>query len=178
MSGPFKVIQSHKVYQANYFALYEEQLQLPHGATVLRATVRHVGAVVVLPILPDGKIVMIRQFRFSIGKNILEFPAGTLKAGEPPEVCAGRELIEEAGYRAGRLEHFGILHPAPGFCDEVQHCFLATGLSADRGEMDEDEIITPIALTVAEIETAIRDEEMIDAKSIAVFCRARLKGLV
>ena len=112
------------------------------------------------------------------GETLLEFPAGTLEPGEAPLECAKRELIEETGYRAEHWRALGITYPSPGYCDEQQHLFMATGLVPEHAAADEDEILEVKRLTVQEVERAIADGALVDAKSIAAYARAKLQGVL
>jgi ADP-ribose pyrophosphatase len=145
---------------------------------VVRQVVKHPGAVVIIPQLEDGRLLLIAQYRFAVGATLLEFPAGTLEPGEAPLECARRELIEETGYRAEHWRALGITYPSPGYCDEQQHLFMATGLVPEHAAGDEDEIIEVKRLTVQEVERAIADETLVDAKSIAAYARAKLQGVL
>jgi ADP-ribose pyrophosphatase len=107
---------------------------------------------------------------------LLEFPADTLELGEAPLECAKRELIEETGYRPEHWRALGITYPSPGYCDEQQHLLMATGLMPDYAAGDEDEILEVKRLTVQEVERAIADGTLVDAKSIAAYARAKLQG--
>jgi ADP-ribose pyrophosphatase len=165
------------IYKARSFKLVEEAIRFPSGEHKLKAVIRHPGAVVLIPQLADGKLVMISQYRHPLDKFILEFPAGTLEKTELPLDCAKREIIEETGFRAESWIELGIQYPLPGICDELQHCYLARGLTPDSAEKDDDEFITTVTLDVGEIELAIRDGRLVDSKSIAILFRAKLAGL-
>src|SRR6266545_667217 len=108
-----KVLQSYRI-----FAIVEQELRLPSGRTVVRQVVHHPGAVLIMPQLADGRMVLIAQYRFAVRETLLEFPAGTLESGEAPLECARRELIEETGYRAEHWRALGVTYPSPGYCDE------------------------------------------------------------
>ena len=164
--------------QGRTFRFVEQEILRPDGRIATIDKVEHPGAVVILPVDQDGQVILLKQFRPALMQTIYEFPAGTLEPGEPPGLCARRELAEEIGKAAARWEDLGLLYPAPGFCDEVQHCYFASGLSDARGEMDEDEMIEPVRMTVAEIEAAMAGGEIRDGKSLAIFWRARLAGLI
>lgn len=118
-----------------------EIVDLPNGRRVEFDLVRHPGAAAVVPFLDDGRVLLIRQFRFATGGEILEVPAGKLDPGEAPEVCAARELEEETGYRAGRLERLGSIWTTPGFCDEIIHLYAAFDLEPAEQRLEPDEII-------------------------------------
>ena len=168
-----KVLQSYRI-----FAIVEQALRLPSGRTVVRQVVKHPGAVVIIPQLEDSRLMLVEQYRFAVGETLLEFPAGTLEPGEVPLECAKRELIEETGYRAEHWRALGITYPSPGYCDEQQHLFMATGLVPEHATGDEDEIIEVKRLTVQEVERAIADGTLVDAKSIAAYARAKLQGVL
>jgi ADP-ribose pyrophosphatase len=160
------------------FAIIEQALRLPSGRTVVRQVVQHPGAVVIIPQLEDSRLVLIEQYRFAVGATLLEFPAGTLELGEAPLECAKRELIEETGYRAEHWRALGVTYPSPGYCDEQQHLLMATGLVPEHAAADEDEILEVKRLTVQEVERAIADGTLVDAKSIAADARAKLQGVL
>ncbi len=136
------------------------------GRTVRREVVRHPGAVLVVPVLPDGRLVMIRNYRVAVGGRLWELPAGSLGAGEDPARAAGRELEEETGYRAGRLDRLCEFYTSPGFCDELMRVFVARDLEPverrlEPGEDIDGEVVDP-ALALAMIE----DGRILDGKSI------------
>jgi len=177
MSKP-TVISSKIAYSFKYLAMVEEQLLLPTGLTTSHMTVQHPGAIVILPITDDGKILFIRQYRHSIGEFLLELPAGALNHGENPLDSAMRELQEETGYAARDITSLGIAFPVTGFCSEVQHFFVARGLYESRLPADDDEQIELAPLTVADAEAHIKEGTLPDSKSVALFMRARLHGYI
>jgi ADP-ribose pyrophosphatase len=154
-----KVLQRYRI-----FAIVEQELRLPSGQTVVRQVVQHPGAVVIMPQLADDRMVLIAQYRFAVRETLLEFPAGTLESGEAPLECARRELIEETGYRAEHWRALGVTYPSPGYCDEEQDLFMATGLVPEHAAADEDEILEVKGLTVQEAERSIADGRLVDAK--------------
>lgn len=160
------------------FSLEESEHILPNGLITKHITLEHPGAVLILPIADDGKLVMIRQYRPSIRQWIYEFPAGTLEAHESPRVCAERELAEEAQLRAEEWHAIGESLPAPGFCNETQHLFVARQLHPCSAEMDADEIIEVVHFSVNEVQHMIANNEIQDSKTIVAFCRAQLLGLI
>jgi ADP-ribose diphosphatase len=173
-----EVLSTNVLHRSRIFAIVEQVLRLPSGRTVVRQVVHHPGAVVIMPQLEEGRLLLIAQYRFAVGATLLEFPAGTLEPGEEPLACARRELIEETGYRAEHWRALGITYPSPGYCDEQQHLFVATGLVPEHAAADEDEIIEVKRLTVQEVERAIADGALVDAKSIAAYTRAKLQGVL
>jgi ADP-ribose pyrophosphatase len=123
-----EVVSTNMLHRYRIFAIVEHALWLPSGRTVVRQVVHHPGAVVIMSRLEDGRLLLIQQYRFAVGETLLEFPAGTLEPGKAPLECAKRELIEETGYRADHWRALGMTYPSPGYCDEQQHLFMATGL--------------------------------------------------
>ncbi len=173
-----EVLSQQVLHSYRIFAIIEQSLRLPSGRTVVRQVVHHPGAVVIMPQLEDGRLLLIAQYRFAVGETLLEFPAGTLEPGEAPLECARRELSEETGYRADHWHPLGVIYSSPGFCDERQHLFMATGLVPEHAAGDEDEIIEVKGLTVQEVERSIADGTLVDSKSIAVYARAKLQRVL
>jgi ADP-ribose pyrophosphatase len=171
-----EVLSTNVLHRYRIFAIVEQALRLPSGRTVVRQVVHHPGAVVIMPQLEDGRLILIAQYRFAVGETLLEFPAGTLEVGEAPLACAWRELLEETGYRADHWRPLGTIYASPGFCDETQHLFFASGLVPEHAAGDEDEILEVKRLTVEEVERAIAGGALVDAKSIAAYARAKLQG--
>jgi ADP-ribose pyrophosphatase len=178
MPDSVKHIPQHTIFAGPVFALVDEQIRLPNGTTVHHLTVRHPGAVVIIPRQADGTLLVIRQYRHSVRQTLLEFPAGTCHPGEAPLECARREIAEEVGHVAYAWESVGEFHPAPGFCNEVQYGFVATDLQPCEATRDADELIEVLCMHSAQVEQAIRDGLMSDGKSIALYLRAKLRGLV
>ena len=160
------------IHRGRKFSFVEEEYQLDDGRIQTFDKVEHPGAVVILPVSNDGNVVLLRQYRQALRKEILELPAGTLEPGEDPLFCAKRELAEEIGSAARSWLDLGTLYPAPGFCDELQYCYLARDLSPESADKDADEVLEPVFYSVAEVETAIRNNTFCDAKSLALFARA------
>jgi ADP-ribose pyrophosphatase len=142
-----------------------ERVRLPNGREVELDIVRHPGAAAVVPFLAPDRVLLIRQFRHAAGGHILEVPAGKLDAGESPEVCAGRELEEEAGRRAGRLEKLGWIFTTPGFTDEVIHLFAAFELEPIPTRHQLDEVIELVPMPLSEALRRVFAGEIPDAKS-------------
>ncbi|MEZ9232469.1 NUDIX hydrolase [Vibrio amylolyticus] len=158
-------------------SLIEEDIRLPNGHHISHTTISHPGAAVILPINEKNEIILINQFRPSLRKWLLELPAGTIEAGEKPIECAQRELEEETGYSASNWYPLGQVTPLAGFCDEIQHLFVAKGLSkTQRYHCDEDEIIEVIAKPIEEIQRLIVNDTITDAKTIACLSKAMLCG--
>jgi len=172
------ILSSKTTYSFKQFSIIEDELLFDNGHRGKHATVKHNGAVVILPLTDDGKILFIRQYRHSVGKVIVEIPAGTLNLGEDPSECALRELQEETGYSAKTLIPLGIVYPAPGFCSERQHLFFAKDLFESRLAGDEDEIIDVAPLSLDEAINLIRLGEIEDSKSIAAIFKSQILGVI
>ena len=171
-------VRQQVVFAGPVFDVVDEQIRLGTGRLRHHITLRHPGAVVLLARHDDARLLLIEQYRHSLRQTLLEFPAGTLEVGETPLVCAKRELAEETGYAAAVWQDLGEFYPAPGFCNEVQYGFFATGLSPCIAESDDDEIIEVVCMSCAQIEQAIRHGLFTDSKSIALYLRAKLCGLI
>jgi len=161
-----KTLSSLLLHEGRNFDFLVDKVELPNGHVTQRDIVRHPGAVAIVPILGDGRIVLIRQFRYATGKVILEIPAGTLELGEPPLECAVRELREETGYAAKELEPLLSCFMAPGYSDEVIHFFVARGLSAVGDDPEDDEEITLEFHRLEEVRRMIAENVIEDAKTI------------
>jgi len=172
------VLESREIYKSKVISLVEEKVQKPDGGSYTHLSVKHPGAVVIIPQESDGSLLVLEQYRHSVRDTLLEFPAGTINVGEDPKFCAERELEEEVGKKASDWIDLGTLYPAPGFCNERQFIYFARNLAEGVSNLDEDEILNVRRMTISEVEDAIQNGAMIDGKSIATFCRARLKGLV
>jgi len=174
---PFDVLKSEDILDWKRFRLVRDHVRLPSGKTIDKFSIRHPGAVVILPIFDDGSMLLTWQYRHAIGRYILEFPAGTLEPGEEPLACAQREVQEEVGHAADEWIELGTTFPAPGFCDELQHFYIARELRPVPLDPDEDEFIEVRRSTAVEVDEAIASGEMVDGKSLAMIARARARGL-
>ena len=149
-----------------------EEVELPNGRRLVLETLNHPGAAAVIPFLDADRILLIRQYRHAVGGYIWEIPAGKLEPGEPPEVCAARELVEETGYRAGRIERLGEIVTTPGFTDERIHLFSAHDLVPAEKRHEVGEVIEIHEVPLAEALTMAERGDLIDAKSIAALFHA------
>lgn len=150
----------------------------PSGAVQEREVVRHPGAVVIVPVLVDGRIAMIRNFRAALGDWVVELPAGTIEPGEAPARCAEREVEEETGYRAGRIESLGEFFTTPGLTDERMHAFIAFDCQPSRRDLDEDEEIEVEIVEPGEALARIESGALLDAKSMLALLIAERRGLL
>lgn len=159
-------LKSKTMFEGRLFKVTLDLVELPHGLTVEREIVHHRGSVDIIPFTDDGKIIMVRQFRYPVGEMLLEIPAGTLEPGEDPVRCAARELTEETGYTARDLKPLGRVFLAPGYCTEKIHLFLARGLRKGRQLTEADEKITVELIDVRDLADKIHRGEIVDAKTI------------
>lgn len=172
MSAPIVPKQIKKVYEGRIFTVQIETITLPKGHELEAEVVRHPGSVVLIPVMDDGRIMLVRQYRAPLGRWAWELPAGSLKKGEDVEKAAKRECQEELGLVAERLEKRGAFFPTPGYCDEEMNIFKATGLREPRdgdddAQPDEDEDIETKTFSVDEIRSMIASGEIIDLKTVA-----------
>lgn len=171
------VIESKRIYDGKIISVRVDKIMVG-GRTSIREVVEHNGSAVILPVIGD-MIILEKQYRHAIGKELLEVPAGTLEKGESPEQCAARELIEETGYSAGKLEPLGRCYPTAGYCTEAMHFFVAKDLKeVQHREMDEDEQISLVRISLKDAIAKIFGGEIEDAKSVyAILVYAqKLKG--
>lgn len=154
------------VHAGGFLELREDQVRLPDGSTASREYVRHPGAVAIVPLLDDGRLVLERQFRYPVGQVLLELPAGKLDAGESPLRCAQRELLEETGYSAGEWAHAGLIHIAPAYSTETIEIWFARELRAGTQCLDAGEFIELSLLTQAELEQHAARGEITDVKTL------------
>ena len=168
----FKTLKSETVYEGKAFDVRREQLLLPDGKTTWFDIVIHPGAVTLIPIDRLGRILFVRQYRHAVGKELLELPAGTLNVGEEPAACALREVREEIGMSAGKLEKVGEFYLVPGYSTEYMHLYLASDLQIDPLPGDEDEFITVEAIPLDALPDLISQGVLQDAKSLAALSLA------
>jgi len=165
--NPETEILSHReVYNGKIVSLHVDSIRQESGESTLREVVHHPGGVAAVPVLDDGRIVLIRQFRYPLGKYIWEIPAGKLDGGYNPRDTIALELEEEIGYTAGSLIEMCSFYASPGFCDEVIHLFLAGKLVPCARRPETGEHINPEARTLDECLRMIADGEIMDGKSI------------
>jgi ADP-ribose pyrophosphatase len=169
----FELIESDIVYPGRAFTIRRDTVRMPDGRATRFDIVEHVGSVIILPLEADSHLLFVRQYRHAVGLNLLELPAGTLNEGEVPEECAKRELREETGMAAGRLECLGGFYLAPGYSTEYMHVYLATDLYSDPLEADADEFLTLERVAVEKALAMCELGEIPDAKSLAAVLLAR-----
>ena len=162
-----KTLSSQKIFTGKVISLQVDDVELPNGKTSKREIIKHPGAVAVIAITDDGKIVMVEQYRKAMERSLVEIPAGKLEPGEEPLKTAERELEEETGYVCERMEHVISFYTSPGFADELVHVYVAHQLSKkeDAASLDEDEFVEVIELTLEEAQQYIAEEKIYDAKT-------------
>ncbi len=167
------------LHRGRAIALYLDRVTLPNGAVAELEMVRHPGASAVVPFVSPDEVVLLRQFRHATAGTILEVPAGKLEPGEDPAVCAARELEEEAGQRAGRIEHLTTIWTTPGFTDERIHLYAAFDLESVPTRRDPDEVIEVVRVPLAQALDWVWSGELSDAKSaLALLHAARRIGVL
>ncbi|MCM3597049.1 NUDIX hydrolase [Metabacillus idriensis] len=158
---------SEKLFSGRIIDLYLEEVELPNGKTSTREIIKHPGAVAVIAITKENKIVMVQQYRKAMERVLVEIPAGKLEKGESPEVTAKRELEEETGYTTDSLQHLISFYTSPGFADELVHLYFTEELQilTEKAELDEDEFVDVLEVTLEEAQQMIDDQRIFDAKT-------------
>ncbi len=174
LSQQGKQMTSRSVYEGRVVNLRVDTIHRGRDQVLTREVVEHPGAVAIVAVLDAGDLVLVEQWRHPVSEVLLEVPAGTLDPDEEPLSCAHRELAEETGYTAGRMEPLAVFYSAPGFCTERLHAYLATGLLPGAQALDEDEVIRVRPVPRAEAVQMCLDGRIRDAKSIAaILCAER-----
>mgnify|MGYP001638096192 CR=1 FL=1 len=161
------LVDSKTLHEGGFLTLKRDTVRLPDGAQSTRDYVVHPGAVVIIPLLDNGHVLLERQYRHPVGQVMIELPAGKLDAGEDPFLCGQRELIEETGYTATEWHLAGKMHLAIGYSTEVLYAYFATGLQAGARNLDEGEFLDVFSMPVEEFFEACRDGRITDAKTLS-----------
>ena len=163
-----KTLHSEEIYAGKIITLELQDVELPNGKQAKREIVKHPGAVAILALTNDNKIIMVEQYRKALERTIVEIPAGKLEKGEEPTCCARRELEEETGYVCESVQLLTSFYTSPGFADEIIHVFLAKGLTKKENSaaMDEDEFVNLEELTLEEALQYVKEQKINDAKTI------------
>jgi ADP-ribose pyrophosphatase len=161
------------VYDGKLLRVDRDRVRLPNGRETDLEIIRHPGASAVVPFVTPDEVLLVRQLRYATGGYILEVPAGTLEPGEAPEACAGREIVEEVGHRAGRLEALGSIYTTPGFTDEVIHLWAAHDLQPAAQDLEHDEILTVERMAFDRALELVRSGGIRDGKTVCALLLAR-----
>lgn len=162
-----KTLSTNPIFSGKVISLQVDEVELPNGRLAKREIVKHPGAVAIIPITDDNKIVMVEQYRAALGRTIIEIPAGKLEKGEEPRESAIRELEEETGYECNSLEWLISFYTSPGFADEIIHVYIAKGLTKKEhaASLDEDEFVHLHEVSLDEALTLIQEQKIYDAKT-------------
>ncbi|MEI6428830.1 MAG: NUDIX hydrolase [Pseudanabaena sp. ELA607] len=174
LSVPFELINNRLTHHGKKFSYRVDQIKLPNGITGEYAHVRHPGAAIAVPVTEAGTFILVRQYRFAVGRYLLEFPAGTLEPNEEPDLTIRRELEEETGYSASRWQDLGAFYLCPGYSSEIIYAYLAQDLTKleHPPAQDDDEEIEVIEMSRMELEACIHSQQvatLVDAKSVTAF---------
>lgn len=171
-------LSSEQVYSGKILSLRVDKVILPDGREGQREVVDYSGAVAIVPVTAEREVILVRQFRYAVGETLLEIPAGKIESGEEPVECARRELLEETGYRADKMEKLCTIFTTPGFTTEKIHIFLATELTCESQSLDEDEFIDVLTVPLDRAVEMILSGEICDAKSaVGIFAALAAKKL-
>jgi ADP-ribose pyrophosphatase len=175
--APERVLESRRVYDGRVVNLRVDTVALPDGRSAQREVAEHAPVVVIVPLDGGGNVLLVRQYRLPVKQALLELPAGGIDAGESVEEAVQRELREETGQRAGRLERLAAFYASPGYCDELMHLYLATELEPSPLAADSDESIEVMRMPLAEALALVERGEICDAKTIiGLWAAARRTG--
>ena len=161
-----QTLESRLAYEGQFLRVFEDRVRCPDGHIAPREYLRHPGAVMVVPLLDDGRLVLERQYRYPLRASFIEFPAGKIDAGEDILACAQRELREETGYTAREWIYLGGFHNAVGYCDEKIEIFLARGLSLLGAKTDDGEVLEIFTATLDDVLAWIAQARVTDVKTI------------
>ncbi|MBB6455317.1 ADP-ribose pyrophosphatase [Salirhabdus euzebyi] len=174
-----KTVKSQTIFKGKVITLVHEDVELPNGKQSKREVVKHPGAVAVIPITKEKKIMLVEQYRKPLERSIVEIPAGKLEPGEAPEVTALRELEEETGYTTEKLSYVTAFYTSPGFADEIIHIYLAEDLKKVESPLtpDEDEFVDIMECSLEEAEKMVAEKKIYDAKTAYAILYLKTRGL-
>ena len=174
-----KMTSSEDIFDGVVLHVKRDTVALSNGSAAVRDVIRHIGAVCVIPVTDDNKVIMERQFRYPLNRVILEIPAGKLDAPDEDRLSAiKRELREETGYSADEWTELGDFHPAPAYCDEYITMYMARGLHKGERDLDEDEFLDVYAIPLSDLVQDVMDGRISDAKTqVCVLKAARILGV-
>ena len=173
MKQDVRVLSSRKLYDGRVVHLKVDEVVEPGGVKATREVVEHGGSVVVIPYLPDGRIILVRQFRYAARKHLWELVAGSMEAGESVIRAARRELLEETGYKAGSVKRLLSFYSSPGFLTEQMHLVEARDLTLSKAEPEADERIQVKEFSKSQIDNLLREKKIADGKTLAGLLWAR-----
>lgn len=163
---PRQLLESQTVFRGAVFDVERDRLREETGQEIVREVVRSPGGAGGLPLFADGRVALVRQYRHPAGRELLEIPAGMIEPGELPQVCAEREIEQEIGFRAGRLEKLAEFFPTPGFCAERLYVYLATELTPMTQQLDHDEFVEIVYLPLSDAVAMAQQGTIEDAKTV------------
>lgn len=163
-----KTIKTEQIFNGKVLSLRVDDVELPNGKYSKRELIKHPGAVAVIAITNENKIVMVEQYRKALEQSLIEIPAGKLEPGEAPSVTAARELEEETGYVSSKMEHIISFYTSPGFADEIVHLYIATELQKKENSAacDEDEFVEVMEISLEEAQQYIKEKRIYDVKTV------------
>ncbi len=170
---PRKLIESEHIFKGAVFAVERDRLREENGFEIVREIIRHTGGAGCLPLFPDGRVALVKQYRHPARQELLEIPAGKIEAGESPMECAAREIEQEIGFRAGRIELLADFYSTPGFCEERLYVYLATELTPAEQNLDHDEFVEVVYIPLAEAVAMAERNEIEDSKTIIALLLAQ-----
>jgi len=171
----FEKLESRVVFDGRIMKVLHDKIRYENGFETDREVAVHHGATAVVPITAEGNVLLVRQYRYAMDEMTLEIPAGLYEPGENPEVCAARELEEETGFKAGKLEFLYRFYSSPGFCTETIHVYKATDLIPSKQNLDEDEFVEIFEVPLSEAVAMIHDGRIVDGKTIAALSYVSLQ---
>jgi ADP-ribose pyrophosphatase len=174
---PLHLLGSEKIFKGAVFDVERDRLREENGIEIIREVVRHPGGAGALPLFDDGRVALVKQYRHPARRELLEIPAGRIEDGETPEICATREVEQEIGFRAGRIEKLAEFYSTPGFCEERLYVYLATSLTPSSQALDHDELIEIVYLPFTEAVKMAECGEIEDSKTIIGLLLAAKKFL-
>lgn len=163
---PPQLLKSERIFKGDVFDVERDRLLDENGVEIVRDVVRHPGGAGALPLFDDGRVALVRQYRHPARRELLEIPAGRIEIGESPEECAAREVEQEIGFRAGRIEKLAEFYSTPGFCEEKLYVYLATELIPSSQNLDHDELVEILYMPLAEAAGMAERGEIEDSKTI------------
>lgn len=159
-------VDEQNIFKGKIIDVFLQTVELPNRKLAKREIVRHPGAVAILPLTKDNRLIVVEQFRKALERSIIEIPAGKLDPGEDPYQCAVRELKEETGCSSNSMEHVVSFYTSPGFANEIIHLYRAFDCDFGENKLDEDEFVELLTITLEEAKQLIREQRIIDAKTI------------